>query len=344
MNPHRPLREFLDDLVASGAVSAVVGLMGTAAEVVVMESSGWARTARQVPAGTGTRFDLASLTKPFTATLAMALDRRGLLPLDSRVGKIWNQAVPRLGVRSLADLLRHRAGFIPWTPLYHRCRDGREALDLLLGGELLGVPAGVYSDLGYILWGLTVERMLGEPLAYLLRREVLDPLEIRGVGPSPGDRRGVAECLLDGSREVELAAQQGLEVELAPPPGPGIAQDGNARFLGGCPGHAGLFGAAHAVWRLAREWLAPGAVLDPDRVSWALGGRFLMGWRRRRETAGTSLSRQAYGHTGFTGGSVWIDPTKERIYVLLAHRTSAAVELGSWRRRFHALMAASARG
>jgi CubicO group peptidase (beta-lactamase class C family) len=125
-----------------------------------------------------------------------------------------------------------------------------------------------------------------------------------------------------------------------------MPQDGNARFLmkrGGLTGHAGLFGTARDLWKLGAEWAAPRRLLKQEAVAKALTGRpFLLGWWRRtlRGSAGPALPPGSFGHTGFTGGSLWIDPTRQRVLVLLAHRTSPGDDFNRWRRRFHALAAA----
>ncbi len=105
-------------------------------------------------------------------------------------------------------------------------------------------------------------------------------------------------------------------------------------------GHSGLFGSAAGLWRLGAEWLAPGSVLHAEETAAALAGTgpFALGWWRRRHRGGggPALSAGSYGHTGFAGGSLWIDPRQSRVFVLLAHRIDPASNLNRWRRRFHA--------
>jgi CubicO group peptidase (beta-lactamase class C family) len=203
-----------------------------------------------------------------------------------------------------------------------------------------------YSDLGYLLWGLTVELALGEPLAAALSRHVLAPLGLREVAAWPGTRPDVVLSRLDTDRETELAARRPWTVVLPPlgPPPLGVPQDGNARFLGRLAGHAGLFGTAADVFRLAVEWLEPGRVLTRGQVDSALSGRgdYALGWARRRVrgSAGPALGRCAFGHTGFTGTSVWIDPERRpsgQVRILLAHRTRPDSDFNRLRRAFHAL-------
>ena len=345
---------FLDQAVRAGIVSAAVALRGSAKKVEWMAPAGLVREGVWVK--DSTRFDLASLTKPFTASLALVLDGEGTLPLVMKIGEAWPEAHRELARRPLSDLLRHCSGLAAWTPLYHRCRSVEEAFDLIArggrDGELLGARPGTYSDLGYMLWGAAAERWTGRSLAELLRSHLLGPLSLASAEPSPGERPDVAVSLMGTGKEVELAAKQGFDVpDLGPPP-VGLPQDGNARFLlsrgaGGVYGHAGLFAAARDLWRLGAEWLEPGRVLNPGGVAAALkgGGPFALGWWRRtlHGSAGRALSPTAFGHTGFAGTSLWVDPERRRVFVLLGSRLDPLTDVDRWRRRFHALAAAPAR-
>ena len=337
----RLLKEFLEELLGTGGISAGVGLLGTAGEVLACEAVGRAVEEPPSLATPGTLFDLASLTKPVVATLALVLDERGLLPLDLTIGEIFRSAHPRLRKRRLGQLLRHRSGLAPWAPLYARSESRSQALDLLLSGELLSAEGEAYSDLGYILWGFAAEDSLGSPLSQLLPERLFAPLGINNMTPSPGPRPDVAQTRLNNDREVELARAQGWQIHPVRQVPHGTVQDGNARFFGGMAGHGGLFSTASAMWKLGREWLAPGRVLKGPDVAEALGygERYALGWwwRRMRGHAGPALSPRAFGMVGFTGGSCWIDPDKALVAVLLTHRRYATFDLAPWRRRFHRL-------
>jgi CubicO group peptidase (beta-lactamase class C family) len=200
---------------------------------------------------------------------------------------------------------------------------------------------------------MTAERVTGMALHELMRTRVLDPLGLTGVEAAPGDRPGagsdIAESRMDTAKEVQLAAGLGLTIPPLPPPPLGLPQDGNSRFLvglqgaggGHMAGNAGLFGSARDLWALGSEWLAPGRLLQPAAVAAALGGGgvFALGWWRRtlRGSAGPALSRSSFGHTGFTGGSLWIDPAAGRILILLSSRADPLGNMNRWRRRFHTL-------
>lgn len=354
------LERLVDALIDSGTASAAVALVGGPRGVEWSRAAGWARGAPPDgrAAEVGTWFDFASLTKPFVATLALALDRSRELPLAIPLGEVLAGAHPRLALVPLGDLLRHRAGLPAWTPLYVRCRSLADVEALLLAGvppHAGGAPEGrrraapVYSDLDYLLWGLAAERALGRPLAALVAERVLAPLDLTSLtAVMPGDLPQVAASPMGGGREVEIARRQGFDLVALPPPPLGMPQDGNARFLAslasgaGRPlfGHAGLFGPAAALWRLGAEWLEPRIVLQKEAVATALAGSgpFALGWWRRRHRGGggPALSPGSYGHTGFAGGSLWLDPARSRVFVLLAYRTDPASDMNRWRRRFHA--------
>ncbi|HYN22932.1 MAG TPA: serine hydrolase domain-containing protein [Thermoanaerobaculia bacterium] len=344
------MRAFLDLLLSTGTVASAVALTGTPEKVIWEGAVGDARLG--LPATPETRFDFASLTKPFTFTLALVLDQDGTLPLSTRIGEVWSGANPRLGGRPLSDLLRHRSGLASWAPLYQLCRSREEVLPLLLDEPRMRPNRhAVYGDLDILLYGLAAESVTGHPYERLVRSRVLDPLGLSlFVEPAPGDQPDVALSPIDTDKEVELAAQQGLAIPLQGPPPPGLPQDGNARFLvrldgpRALPAHAGLFGRACDLWRLGSEWLEPRVLLNPEATAAALRGNpFYLGWMRRdlKGSSGRALAPGSFGHTGFTGGSLWIDREQRRVLVLLAHRKDPSSDMNAWRRRFHALAGAT---
>lgn len=340
------LRGWLDALAGvGGAVSAIEVALVRGGEERFRHAAGYRVGGERL--APGARFDAASLTKPWIASLALALDRRGELALATEIGSVYPGCDPSLASKTLEDLLRHRSGLPAWTPLALRLgrRAGeRGALEeLLTSGDLAAsaAPAGTYGDLGYLLWGLAAERVTGTSLADLLDRAVATPLGLPAIGALAAEPPGAVECRLDNGREVELARAQGLELRRQRLRLEGRVQDGNARLLGRPVGHAGLFVTVAEQLALAREWLRPGGLLEAGRVAAALrgGSGWALGWARasRDGSSGSAFSESAFGHAGFTGGSLWIDPERELVVAVLAHRLDSGVDFNPYRRELHRL-------
>ena len=204
---------------------------------------------------------------------------------------------------------------------------------MLTSGEVLSADGETYSDLGYILWGFAAEDALGTPLSQLLKERLFVALEIHNMTPSPGPRPEVAQCRLSNDREIELAREQGFQIAPVRQIPHGTVQDGNARFLGGMAGNAGLFGTASAMWKLGREWLAPGRVLQTRDVADALGygERYALGWwwRRMRGHAGPALSPRAFGMVGSPAAAL---DDRGGCRGAAAHRRSPTFDLAPGRR------------
>ncbi len=313
------------------------------------------------PARPSTLYDLASLTKPLaTVTLLLLARREQRLDLDWPLAQVVPEAAANpVGRVTLAQLGTHTAGLPAWSPIYADARGGsREAaLRALLALPLERLPgSGVtYSCPGFLLLGMAVEAALGEDLGAAFRRRVAAPLGLdRELGFSPDARDPrLAGGAATPAVERRLLAERRLPASMVPPPDRHLPDDGNSRLLGGLAGNAGLFGTAGAVARLASEYLLPAAadgLLREDEIrlatrSWTrgMGQERALGWQLAATcgcSAGPSLAPEAFGHTGFTGTSVWVDPARRRVLVLLANRHHPAhrdVDLHPLRRRFHAL-------
>jgi len=349
--PRGQLRAWLDRISAlGGVVSSAEAAVVAGGEVRFRHAAGYRLGGEALRPESGARFDAASLTKPWFATLGLVLDLAGELPLATAIGDLLPEgrvSAPLAG-RSLEDLLRHRSGIPAWTALGLRLGGEREDPDAVLGlifREPLSPPeSGPYSDLGYIAWGLLVERATGTSLSDLLDSRVCAPLGLAPLGALASDPPQPVECRLDNGREVELAAAQGLSLSRQRTFHLGRPQDGNARVLGRLSAHAGIFATVEEELALAEEWLRPGRLLSPKSVAHALAGdgSYALGWKRSAPggaVAGTMTSC-AVGHAGFTGGSLWIDPERDRVELLLAHRLASRIDFDPFRREFHRLAAA----
>lgn len=277
------------------------------------------------PLGAATWFDLASLTKPIaTVTLAMRMVERGALDLDAPAAR-WAPGLDgRIRVR---DLLAHASGLPAWRPLHERARDRAHLVELAATEPLEREPgaASVYSDLGFIVLGAVLERVGGE------RLDALFAPVARALGWS------------GGYAPLPTADVAATEVPLE-----GVVHDENARAMGGVAPHAGLFAPLEDVAAYCRAVLAglPGVspatqarFLAPAGVP---GSTWCLGLDRPSpagySSAGGRMSRQAVGHLGFTGCSLWIDPARELYVVLLSNRvhpTRANDRIRAFRPVFH---------
>ena len=284
-----------------------------------------------------TLYDLASLTKVIlTTTMAMILVDEGKLDLDKPVSAF----VPafRGGAKdkvTVAQLLTHSSGLDWWMPLYTGPSGHDAVVQRIATSELKYEPGtkSVYSDLGVILLGEVLERVAGEPLESFARRRILDPLGMKETRFRPPHellpRIAPTERFADEPRDNP---RHGKLVH-------GEVHDENAFALGGIAPHAGLFGTAPDLARFA-QMLLNGGVFEHQRiVSRATLERFTrrasvpgstraLGWDTPGDnnSAGSLLSAHAFGHTGFTGTSMWMDPDQHLFIILLTNRVNPTRE------------------
>jgi CubicO group peptidase (beta-lactamase class C family) len=279
-----------------------------------------------VPDPDSTLWDIASITKVVAPTsVAMRLVDRHKLDLDAPVrrylprfsGGLKNQVTVRM-------LLDHTSGLKSYVPIYRKARHSRaRALSLLYAQPLVRAPGdgAEYSDLNALFLGLVVEKVGGVPLDQLARREVFMPLGMtRTMYRPPASLR---------SRIVPSGTWRGLPVA-------GVVNDQNAAVLGGVAGHAGVFSTGMDLARYATSWLRSGAgphgrwvrpeTMGRFLVKGARSGSRLLGWDTPElegdepSVFGTLISQAAYGHTGFTGTELWIDPARDLYLVFLTNR------------------------
>jgi CubicO group peptidase (beta-lactamase class C family) len=312
------------------------------------------------PLGVDTAFDLASLTKPLaTAALALLLERRlGLAPDLPARALVPELAALDLDGITLSRLLRHESGLAAWHPLYAAAEDVAGYLRGIRALPLASRPgsAVLYSDLGYIVAGEMVARAAGAGIDVLFNELLATPL---GLGacfrPAPPMARRAAATEVGQEYERALAGEAGAgylgfrEGTIR-----GEVHDHNAWVAGGVLGSAGLFGGARDLQRLGRELLGEGSGALPTPVLSRLRrpGALADGEARSEgfalNTGGTgscgpALDEDAFGHTGFTGTSIWIEPRRRGIYILLTNRVHPrvqSVDIRALRREFHRLAAA----
>ncbi len=362
------LRSLLSEGVERGVFGGAAAAVREGEATLFEGDAGFARLEPETdraPAGAETLWDLASLTKPLAgAALVLALADEGILSLEDEVSRfddLWKRT--RFEGVTLRRLLTHTAGLVDWFPLYVR-GEGRAAYRRALSDlDPAGVPGRqvVYSCPGFLLLSDVVERAAGSRLDVLFRERVSGPLGIPGdllFSPCGDDLRRVAGGERDDASERQKVERLGLAYGgFRRGVVNGEVNDGNAyRRAGGVALNAGLFGTAGAVATLAVAWLERDRRLLTRRwvdeaircATGGLGEDRGLGWALARtvRSAGEALSPESFGHTGFTGSSLFVDPRKRRVYVLLASRlhpeARSAEEMIAFRRRFHELAAALA--
>lgn len=337
--PH-PLHAAMTDAVSNAVFPGGVLLVDVAGEIVFFDATGSAAADPVAePMTTDTVFDLASLTKPLvTAALTLSLVAERRLSLDDRVAThlpAWAEGAKARA--TLRHLLTHTAGLPAWRPLY---QDLEPALVATPAGKhrivttvvqepLLSEPGAEsrYSDLGFILLGAVAEQSGNHPLDELAHQRLLTPLGLSSVGYLPvgdPDKRGWSI----GRRvaATERCPWRGRALR-------GEVHDENAYAMGGVAGHAGLFGDALGVRGLVRAWreatLGRSALWPADLTTRFLTrqsdlgqGSWTLGWTvpTPPSTSGRFFSQRAYGHLGFTGTSVWVDPDRDLTVILLTNR------------------------
>lgn len=315
----------LADSIAPGAAVAV----GRHGRIVHMRGYGRTDWAADAPPVTdSTLFDVASLTKVVaTTTAAMLLEQDGRLALDSTVAHYLPRFAADDSLKAtitVRQLLTHAGGLEAYAALHaDSLARGRHAyLTRIAARPLRSAPgsATVYSDWDMVILQLVIEQIAQEPLDWLFERRIARPLELRETMFRPGP---------------ELLARTAVTANDSTRGGPlrGIVHDGNAWAIGGVSGHAGLFSSARDLAAFAHTLLAGGrygdtTLVDAVRIArWTAPQRDsssrALGWDTPsgdRSSAGRYFSARSYGHTGFTGTSLWSDPEKGLFVVLLTNR------------------------
>ena len=327
----------VQDAIAAGQLPGAVVLIVHRDRVVYRKAFG-DRAVRPLrePMTVDTVFDLASLTKVIaTAPSVMALVEDGAVRLRDRVARHL-PGFERHGkdAVTIEHLLTHVSGLRPDLPLDVEFEGADEALRRVLD-ERLEAPPGetfIYSDLNFLLLGEIVRRVSGMPLDVFAAERLFIPLGMRDTSFLPG-----------ADRVARIAPTEACTPLGWPCGGPeavmlrGTVHDPTARRMGGVAGHAGLFGTADDLARFGAMLLARGrapsggAVLSPLAVARMtrpstparLQDRRGLGWdidSRYSSNRGDLFSSRSFGHTGFTGTSIWIDPETETVVVFLSSR------------------------
>jgi CubicO group peptidase (beta-lactamase class C family) len=327
---------------------------------------------RVTPCSADTIFDVASLTKPVVTGLLLAIAvRENKIDFNDRLSRFF----PELEIDDADDvtieqLAKHTSGFTAWIPFYLEIENEisreeklRRAVDLILNKEPVCAPDSkvIYSDLNFILLGIILERIFGERLDVIASNRVFSPLGLKRTFFNPPSELGdeIAASEFGNGHEKKTCEEMGYDTShfnwreyLIR----GEVHDGNCKFFNGISGHAGLFSTIDDLNKLSLQFIPGRSILLDDATIETMTRNRTPQLNEHRSiafqiastpdsTASTSLDGNSFGHLGFTGTSLWIDPMKKMAAILLTNRTHdhslPFVNIKEMRRRFNELAARS---
>ncbi len=326
------LRGAIEERAFPGAAVSV----GRGQTIAKLDGYGYFTYEARRPVRPQSVFDMASLTKVIvTTTAAMQLYEAGRLSLDAPVARyLPDFAQNAKGEVTIRQLLTHSAGLVPFRPFYQDERIAaqqdtaawRAAVIEKIMAEKLQYEPGTesrYSDLGFITLGLVIEKISGQPLADYAEEHIFEPLGMTRTGFRP---IGKTDSTIVPTERDDVFRQRLVQGEV---------HDEAAFLLGGAAGHAGLFSTAEDLSLFASMLVSGGRIygrqfLQPETIrlftakAEDLGGTRALGWDTKSaegySSAGQHFGMQSFGHTGFTGTSLWIDPEADLFVILLTNR------------------------
>lgn len=353
------ISEFLQTRISEGDFPSAVYLVAEKGEIVFQDALGFAVVEpERIEAKIETIYDLASLTKVLVTGLLCARVFENEDALTAKVSD-YLSGFDKNGKQEIAvkNLLTHTSGFRAWKPLYL----GGKLWSEVFGEKLEYQPNSkvLYSDLNFIILSFLLEEMYQSSIEDIAKEVIFEPLNLKNTFYNPPKelRKRIAASEKGNEFEKQTCIEQGYEI-----PNPqsqfrnqiiwGEVHDGNCYFMKGVSGHAGLFSTAEEVFKIAQQFLPRFTkVLKPETCK-LFRTNFTPNLNEARSfafqlaetpdsTASNALSKDSFGHLGFTGTSLWIEPERERIFILLTNRTHAHglpfVLLNSVRRKFHEL-------
>jgi CubicO group peptidase (beta-lactamase class C family) len=358
---------FLHERIAAKDFPSAVYLVAERGEIVFQDALGAAVVEPElIEARTDTIYDLASLTKPLvTGLLCAKLIEQDKLKLEDKIVQFSNlfnrEKKSEITVR---DLLTHTSNFSAWKPFYLTAEiQLRNVILAIIADEPLkneGLRRVIYSDLNFIALRFLLESLYGgKRFDGIAKTEIFEPLNLQNTffNPPRELRKRIAASELGNEYEKQMCVDLGYDIseyDWREHQIWGEVHDGNCHFMDGVSGHAGLFSNVFETFKIAQQFLASQTKLLKPETCELFRTNFTSGLNEARSiafqlaatknsTASEALAKDSFGHLGFTGTSLWIEPETERIYILLTNRTHARplpfANINDARRRFHELAA-----
>lgn len=329
------LNNYLKECVKKKKIPGCVCLIGNEKQILFSECYGYAQiTPKKIKMTKDTLFDLASITKPIATALSiMLLYEKKKLKLGDRVERFLSDFKNRPnGKKTIKELLTHTSGIRAWFPTYLLSKKSRIEFLATINTEKRGV---IYSCLGYIILGKVIEAIAGSRLDSYCSDNVFKKLGLKNMGFGPIKRKiNIAATEFGNEHEKQMALKYGdiSSIEWRDYLIKGEVHDGNSFYsYGGISGNAGLFSNATDLMKIMRAY-CNGNIVKSSTLSMMTRDH-----TSTREQRGLGwvinpypglLSARAFGHTGFTGTMLTIDPNKNLIIILLANAIHPNVKIG----------------
>ncbi len=376
------ISQFLQERIDAGDFPSAVYLVAEKGRIVLQDALGYAVVKpERIEAKFDTIYDLASLTKVLvTGLLSAKLIENREINVTDKIASYFNDiATKATNEITIKNLLIHTSGLSAWKPFYLISNFRYEIPRSVFSGEPQNIvnEKVIYSDLNFLLLTFLLEKLYGQRLDKIAEKEIFEPLKLHKTFFNPPN--DLHTQIAASERGNEYEKQTCIELGYLKPPDAerdtdmsggtpnaiinqysafrdqqiwGEVHGGNAYFMGGVAGHAGLFSTAEEVFKIAQQFLPNYTQLLKPATCEIFRADHTKGMNEARSiafqlaatpnsTAGSKMSPESFGHLGFTGTSLWIDPARERIFILLVNRTHnhalPFVNLNSVRRRFHDL-------
>jgi CubicO group peptidase (beta-lactamase class C family) len=359
------ISEFLQSRIEAKDFPSAVYLAAEKGEIVFQDALGFAVVEpERIEAKIDTIYDLASLTKPLvTGLLCAKLIEQNRLHL----GRTIDFYFPEFDIYAsqengwdvaIEELFVHASSFSAWKPFYLLIENrSKISIEIIKTPLDLEQPIVTYSDLNFLMLTFLIEKIYDERIDEVARKEIFEPLNLRNTFYNPPQelRKRIAANEKGNEYEKQICIEQGFDIskynwrdyQIW-----GEVHDGNCYFMNGVSGHAGLFSTAEETFKIAQQFLPNSTQLLTPETCKLFRTNFTEGYNEARSiafqlaeakdsSASEFLARDSFGHLGFTGTSLWIEPETERIFILLTNRTHAHElpfeNINSVRRKFHEL-------
>ena len=367
MYSEKQISEFLQSKIYEGGFPSAVYLVAERDKVLFHDALGFAVLEPvKIAANIETIYDLASLTKPLvTGLLCAKLIEKGEIKLSHKVRKFFPEFnTEEKKAITIENLLTHTSGFEAWKPFYllkKGDQSPRRIYYQIVNSKLENSINSkvVYSDLNFLILGFLVEKIYARTLDKIATTVIFSPLGLENTfyKPPASVKKRIAASEKGNNYEKQLAREMFSEIFT-----PkfvfrdkviwGEVHDNNCHSMCGVAGHSGLFSNAFETLKLARQFLSESTKLLKSHTCELFCKNFTPNLNQARSLAfqlaatksscvNQILSDDSFGHLGFTGTSLWIDPEKKRAFVLLTNRTHYSElplsNLKTTRREFHQL-------